>query len=279
MWDNEPTHARAGVVAVAGNHERDAPRSGDRFGNVSDSGGECGVPHYARFVSPGPVADAAWWALDWGSIHFVGWSTEAAFDPASPQHAFLAADLAAVNRSATPFVVAIGHRPMYVDSGYAGGGNASDVAFAADARAALEPLFVARGVDVTLAGHHHSYQRTCPVVAGACAGAGEGPVHVVAGHAGADFTDGAMLDPTPPLFRVVDFRHGYLRLAADADVLTVTSVAAADGGVIDEFSVRVAERRRGGGGTGLAPPAPSPSALGDGGLGRRGGPEAARRTA
>lgn len=73
-------------------------------------------------------------------------------------------------------------------------------------------------------------------------------VHVVAGHAGAEFTDGTMYDPTPPLFRRVSFEHGHVRLAADADALTVTSLDDATGAVIDEFTLKA--RRKDGGGEG-----------------------------
>lgn len=169
MRDNEPAHARAGVVAVIGNHERDHPGprpadgARDRFGNSSDSGGECGVPFFARFTAPGGAVASPWWALDWGAIRFVGWSSEDDFAPGSPQHTFVRRALAETNRTATPFLIAVAHRPLYVDSAYPGAGNASDSAFSADARAALEPLFLDAGVDLTLAGHHHSYQRTCPV--------------------------------------------------------------------------------------------------------------------
>ena len=257
MRDNEPAHGRAGIVTVIGNHERDFPKARpgdgarDRFGNSTDSEGECGVLHYARFTSPGATGPASpWWALDWGSVRLVGWSSEDDFAPGSPQHTCLKEALAATNRSATPFLVVVGHRPMYVDSAYPGSGNASDAAFSADARAALERLFYDAGVDLTAAGHHHSFQRTCAIGKdGACvrdASDERGVVHVVAGNAGADFTDGTMFDPTPPLFRRVAFEHGHLRLAADADTLTVTALDDANQSVIDEFTLKA----RGGGARG-----------------------------
>ena len=39
-------------------------------------------------------------------------------------------------------------------------------------------------VDVALWGHHHSYQRTCPVYRQKCRSDGKAPVHVVIGMAG-----------------------------------------------------------------------------------------------
>ena len=47
-----------------------------------------------------------------GPIHFVSYSTEESVAVGSPQYNFLAADLAAVNRSLTPWVIASGHRPV-----------------------------------------------------------------------------------------------------------------------------------------------------------------------
>jgi hypothetical protein len=239
-----PATASAAYVAAIGNHERLSPNSGDRYSNASDSGGECGVPFRARIASPGADPAATWWSLNWGAVHFLVFNTEVDFAPGSDQHSFVAADLAGVDRAATPWLVAVGHRPMYIDSAYAGGGTAADQVVAADLRDALEPLFISSGVDLTLAGHHHSYQRTCPTVNGSCVADGRGPVHVVAGHGGADLTDGSMQDPTPPLFRAIDFEHGYLRIATDADTLTVTAVRSADRSTVDEFSLRVADRAR-----------------------------------
>lgn len=43
-----------------GNHERDWPKSGDRFPAQMDSGGECGVAHERRFLMPSETLDAPW---------------------------------------------------------------------------------------------------------------------------------------------------------------------------------------------------------------------------
>lgn len=45
-------------------------------------------------------------------------NTEAAFDASSPQYAFLAAELAGIDRVATPWVLFAGHRPTLIDSDY-----------------------------------------------------------------------------------------------------------------------------------------------------------------
>lgn len=85
----------------------------------------------------------------------------------SEQRAFIEADLEGLDRRRTPWLLVNGHRPIYVDSTYKGAPD-SDQVVAADLRASLEELFAAHGVDLTLHGHHHSYQRSCPVLQGKC---------------------------------------------------------------------------------------------------------------
>lgn len=85
----------------------------------------------------------------------------------SEQHDFMHADLASVNRSRTPWLVVGGHRPFYIDSTSAEKVD-SDQTVADDLRMAFEDLFLQYSVDLTLHGHHHSYQRSCPVFEGSC---------------------------------------------------------------------------------------------------------------
>ena len=57
------------------------------------------------------AAERDYYSFDHGPIHFVQFSTEVNFEQGSDQHAFVIADLAAVDRSKTPWVVAGFHRP------------------------------------------------------------------------------------------------------------------------------------------------------------------------
>lgn len=70
------------------------------------------------------------------------------------QYQWLAKDLAAVNRTATPWVVINGHRPMYSSqvSGYQ-----------TNVRNAFEALMLQHGVDAYFAGHIHWYERLLPL--------------------------------------------------------------------------------------------------------------------
>jgi hypothetical protein len=62
---------------------------------------------------------------------------------------------------------------MYIDSTYEGPQD-SDQTVAAELRESLENLLAAHSVDLTLHGHHHSYQRSCPLLSGECVGYGPG---------------------------------------------------------------------------------------------------------
>lgn len=70
------------------------------------------------------------------------------------QLAWLAKDLAAINRTKTPWVFAMTHRPMYSSqvSGYQ-----------ANVRNAFESMLVNAGVDAYFAGHIHWYERLFPL--------------------------------------------------------------------------------------------------------------------
>jgi len=59
----------------------------------------------------GNPAGRDYYSFDHGPIHFVQFSTEVNFEPGSDQYAFVTADLAAVDRSKTPWIIAGFHRP------------------------------------------------------------------------------------------------------------------------------------------------------------------------
>ncbi len=62
-------------------------------------------------------------------------------------------------------------------------------------------------MDLTLQGHHHSYQRTCPVYNGSCVGYDKktrealGPVHLVIGNGGG-LLKSNMVQPEPKYLKV-----------------------------------------------------------------------------
>lgn len=112
-----------------------------------------------------------WYSYDHGMTHFVSIDTETDLghglkgpDEGSPEFSgpfglmnqqlnWLQNDLASVDRSKTPWVVVLGHRPFYNS---AGGicTNCSEV---------FEPLFHQYGVDLYFCGHSHVYNRNAPI--------------------------------------------------------------------------------------------------------------------
>lgn len=70
------------------------------------------------------------------------------------QYQWLVKDLAAVNRTQTPWIIAMSHRPMY---------STQTSSYQADIRAAWESVLLQYGVDVYIAGHIHWYERLYPM--------------------------------------------------------------------------------------------------------------------
>ena len=192
MWDqygflNMPWMSRVPLMTSLGNHEVLWYQTA--LWNGTDSGGECGVAIQKRYPMPSPplpkgfearaskggkqqgISDTPFYSFDHGPVHFVLLSSEHAFDRASAQYAWLEADLAAVDRSITPWLIVTAHRPMYVSSTNTGSPS-SDMDVAALLRAELEPLLLKHRVDAFFAGHHHSQQMTCAVANQTCADAG-----------------------------------------------------------------------------------------------------------
>lgn len=246
-WDTyfdqiQPLAASMPYMTTPGNHERNWPGTGDLFDGtgamVTDSFGECGVPYERRLTMPTPGTDQMWYSFDYGPVHFLQYSTEHPFGPGTPQHDFILRDLAAVNRSVTPWLLVGGHRPFYIDSLDRRIPD-GDQDVAAALRASLESAFLEAGVDLTLHGHHHSYQRTCPMYNGTCVEAREdgshaAPMHLVIGHAGAGLCYNILPDK-PRFWEVVKVEHGFAKMDANMTHLAVQVILSADGSVMDEF--------------------------------------------
>ena len=242
-WDlMAPLTTRLPYMTAIGNHEHNWPRPDDRFPTHTDSGGECGIAYTRRTGMPVPSEQQPWYAFNLGPVHFIVYSTEHYVHEGNgnAQYEFIKRDLEAVNRTRTPWVVVGGHRPMYVDAVAWSPLERTneDQAVATYLRQSLEPLFLQYKVDVTLHGHHHSYQRTCPVANGTCAPpGGHGIVHLVMGHAGAGLTPNVHLW-RPKIFEKVILRHGYLRVGVDEGEMVIESVSSEDGGVMDVVTLR-----------------------------------------
>lgn len=274
VWDDwlrqlTPVASQVAYGINTGNHESDTPAKTfhpgmrptfypGRATEGGDSGGECSVPTLAQFQMPRPSYNAPWWSWDVGHVHVVAISTEYNFTTGSEQWQWLAADLAAVDRSVTPWVVFGAHRPMYISSTY-NTGSMSDQVVAQLMRDHLEPLLHAHGVDLAVYGHNHAMQRYCAANGGKCL-ARSSPqhtvspsgmagtwavydhppttVHVLVGSAGAGFSNNQETDPVPAFVEVQDYWFGYINLeVANATHLFATFRDVTTGAIADKWAI------------------------------------------
>ncbi|PRP80746.1 putative inactive purple acid phosphatase 27-like [Planoprotostelium fungivorum] len=214
QWDEfleqiRPVAEAVPWMTLPGNHERDWIN--DITINVTDSGGECGIPYEKRFLMPTSGRDQPWYSFDMGPVHFVTMSTEHPFQVGSVQNDWIKKDLESVDRSLTPWVFFSGHRPMYIDSdGWEQPDG--DLTVAVQLRRHVEPILVQNNVDVCFWGHHHSYQRSCHVNNEKC---GSGPVHFVVGNAGFGLSTNLATE-APEYSEFVDTsEHGFSTVTVD----------------------------------------------------------------
>lgn len=185
-----------------------------------------------------------------GLVHVAMVDTDAyiyapVFPLLAPQYAWLEQDLKAVNRSATPWLILIGHRGMYCDSTGSPecDGEAATLRNGLNGSYALEPLMLQYGVDLYFAGHTHRYQRNWPAARGALVQLDyndpRAPVHVQSGIGGVDGGDTFPPETRPfTAFRDEQLNIGYGRVTVhNATHLTFAQHYAVNGSVIDTFTI------------------------------------------
>lgn len=164
------------------------------FGSTSSNGTALVNSNKAKMLANPPF----WYSFEYGMVHVVMFDTETDFTNApdgpggsagldggpfgapNQQIEFLKADLASVDRTVTPWVIAGGHRPWYST------GGSSNVC--GPCQTAFEPLLYKYGVDLAIFGHVHNSQRFQPVNNSVADPAGlnnpKAPMYIVAGGAG-----------------------------------------------------------------------------------------------
>ena len=187
------------------------------WGNMGDdSGGECGVPTAKRFTMPqkDDSNGVFWYSFVQGSVHTTVLSAEHDASKGSPQYEWMVKDLSSVNRTVTPWLVVEVHRPMYQSEKDRWDQNNVGIGM----RYEFEDVLYDYKVDLYLAGHYHSYLRTCDGLYRSKCDNG-GPMHITVGSAG------AALD-TPGLYwnrwteRYIKGNYGYGRVTiANASAL------------------------------------------------------------
>ncbi|TYZ65189.1 hypothetical protein PybrP1_000540 [[Pythium] brassicae (nom. inval.)] len=161
MEEIEPIAAAVPFMVAPGNHEAHGAFSHytERFRLMPANAG--------TVVSSNGEAPNNWfYSYDVGLVHFVFYSTEIYFKKTKEsgvvarQEQWLRDDLARANanRAQQPWIIVLGHRPMYCTSDSANCGKK-----AAFLRERLEDLFFEHGVDLYICGHQHNYERAFDV--------------------------------------------------------------------------------------------------------------------
>ncbi|EEB14144.1 acid phosphatase precursor, putative [Pediculus humanus corporis] len=190
MRQIQPIAAHVPYMTAVGNHEE-----------------KYNFSHYRnRFSMPGDT-QGLFYSFNIGPIHFVVFSTEFYYflnygvNSLITQYNWLRKDLkeasAPENRTVRPWIITLGHRPMYCSND-----DKDDCTFIADSvrvglppfiSFGLEDLFYRYGVDVEIWGHEHSYERTWPLYNYKIYNGSTGvnpyhnpgaPVHIITGSAG-----------------------------------------------------------------------------------------------
>ena len=136
------------------------PTLGNHDGHTADSATESG-PYYDIFSLPrngeaGGVASGteAYYSFDYGNIHFIVLdSYETDRSPDGAMMTWLEADLAANDKE---WIIAFWHHPPYSK----GTGDSDTEEQSIELRQNAVPLLDRYGVDLVLAGHSHSYERS-----------------------------------------------------------------------------------------------------------------------
>lgn len=263
LWDSfffqiQSIATRSPYHVCIGNHEYDWPSQPFKpyLSNYNtDGGGECGVPYSMKFNMPGNSSFSIgtsfrsiknlYYSINVGVVHFLFYSTETDFQLGGNQYDFIAKDLRSVDRKKTPFVVFLGHRPLYT-SDY----TASLDIITKKLVQTFEPLLIETKVTIVFSGHVHKYERTCPLQNYTCVQLPKGnitrPIYIIIGTGGANHQpiDGPLVghigtpifpQPDWSLFRT--FEWGYIRLHATKHLMTISYVGNHDGRVHDKIEI------------------------------------------
>jgi Calcineurin-like phosphoesterase/Iron/zinc purple acid phosphatase-like protein C len=136
-----------------------------------------------------------------GAIDGNNWKVNSAYQ----QIQWLEKDLAAVDRTKTPWIIAMSHRPMY---------SSMTASYQPNVRNAFEPPLLQYSVDAYISGHIHWYERLVPLGRNGTiaqssivnantyrTGTNSSMVHIINGMAG-NIESHSMLDPGAPVLNI-----------------------------------------------------------------------------
>ena len=133
-------------------------------------------------------------------------TTQPCLADGAPQNLWLKRDLASVDRSLTPFIVAVFHQP-YVNSNTAH----SMAEEGKPMQDAIETILYSYKVDLVFSGHVHAYERSCKVYQYTCVD--DGPLYITLGDGGnSEGLASTWVSPQPPwsAYRMASYGHGEL---------------------------------------------------------------------
>ncbi|KAB1223590.1 putative purple acid phosphatase 20 [Morella rubra] len=137
-------------------------------------------------------------------VHVIMLGSYTNFHPDSAQYQWLEGDLGKIDRSRTPWTVAIIHAPWYNSNTVHQWKKESD-----ETKASMEDLLYQARVDIVFVGHVHAYERFTRIHNGISDNCG--PVHIIIGDGGnREGLANSYMDPKPDisLFREASFGHG-----------------------------------------------------------------------
>ncbi|KDP26377.1 hypothetical protein JCGZ_17535 [Jatropha curcas] len=137
--------ARVPIMVLEGNHEIEPQAGNQTF-----------VAYSSRFAFPSKESGSSstfYYSFNAGGIHFIMLGAYIAYDKSADQYKWLENDLAKVDRSVTPWIIATWHPPWY--SSYKAHYREAECM-----KVAMEELLYSYGVDIVFNGHVHAYERS-----------------------------------------------------------------------------------------------------------------------
>ncbi|MBA0617774.1 hypothetical protein Godav_027194, partial [Gossypium davidsonii] len=159
--------SRTPIMVIEGNHEIEEQAGKQSF-----------VAYRSRFAFPSEESKSSspfYYSFNAGGIHFIMLGAYVDYSKSAKQYKWLERDLANVDRSMTPWLVAAWHPPWY--NTYTAHYKEAECM-----RLEMEELLYSYGVDIVFNGHVHAYERSNRVynyTLDPC-----GPVHITVGDGG-----------------------------------------------------------------------------------------------
>jgi len=218
-WDSygrlmEPLASRVAWMTVTGNHEMEDPLKCGLSLNQSFAAYDARYGSALPFEASGSKSPR-YYSFEVGGAHWIMLGSYTDYTPGSPQLEWLALDLASVNRTQTPWLLAVLHSPWY-NSNRAHFNETEERLF----RLSAEAMLVEAKLDAMFAGHVHAYERSLPVVDNEVAekstsGCNKAPIYLNIGDGGNHEGPAPLWRQPQPAwsaFREASFGHGTLEL-------------------------------------------------------------------